>query len=147
MALDPQVATALNGVLVTVIGVAGTALAVLGAWGLSILERKLGIEKDDRAKATIETAISNGISTAAKVVAARVVDPNSRVGDPQAEVARLATLYAEPKVGDEMKRLAIDPASLPGRVGARVAAVMPTLRPDATEHAITEALNAAQLAR
>ena len=52
----------LGPILTALAGVAAIAITVLGGWGLSILERKLGIDKHDRAAAVFESAISNGIS-------------------------------------------------------------------------------------
>lgn len=135
MTLDPQITTAIFGVV-------AAAITGLGAWGLSILERKLGIDKNDRAQAAFEGAISNGIALGASTVASRIgqggtLDKTSALN----AVVTAAAAYAGPKVAPEMKTLGMDPSTLVERVAARVAA-----SPDA-EPAITDALNAAQLQR
>lgn len=137
MTIDPQVQTALFGLL-------ATAITVLGGWALAILERRLGIDKNDRATKVFETAISNGIALGAKVVATKVA-AGVNVSDPSAEVAHEALAYAAPKVEGPMKQLNISPATLPERVKARVAKVLVPTPPGADQKAVTEALNAAQL--
>lgn len=137
MTLDPQLTTAIVGVL-------ATAVTVLGGWGLSILERKLGIDKSDRATAIFEAAIQNGISTGAKVVAEKIA-AGQNVGNPQTAVIAEALAYAQPKLTGELKTLKIAPNTLPERVAARVASVMPATPPGLDPVKVTEALNAAQL--
>lgn len=133
MALDPQLTTAL-------VSVAAAAITALGGWGLSILERKLGIDKNDRAQAAFEGAIKNGIALAASSVASRITNgaPLDKAGALNAVVAG-AVAYAGPKVAPEMKKLGMDPSTITERVAARVASS------PAAEPAITDALNSAQL--
>lgn len=133
MALDPQLTTAL-------ISIAAAAITALGGWSLSILERKLGIDKDDRAKAVVEGAFQNGVALATAAVVKRI-----DAGAPLDKTAALnavvtgAAAYAGPKVETELKRLGVDPSTITDRIAARVAAS------PAAEPAITDALNAAQL--
>ena len=134
MALDPQITNA-------ILGIAATAITVLGGWGLSILERKLGISQNDRATATFESAVSNGIALTASAVAGGIAQGGTGIDKDSAmrAIADGATAYAGPKLAPEMKQLGIDPNTLPERVAARVAAS------PVAETAITDALNAAQL--
>lgn len=135
MHLDPQVSTALYSVL-------AAAIVALGGWALSILERKLGIDKNDRAQKAFENVITNGIALGSKAVAERLaqgeeISPAQRT----AVVASTALDYAADKVAPEMKRLDIKPETLPDRVIARVARTPP----GSDEKAVTEKLNADQL--
>lgn len=143
-AIDPQISSALVSVAVTIIGLLGTAAAVLGGWGLLLLRKKLGMDKDAASTARFEAIAANGISKAAKIVGDRIA-AGDIIKDPHAAVVAEALVYAAPKAPPEMKQLNMAPDSLEDRLDARVAAVLPRTAPDADAHTVTEALNSAQL--
>lgn len=110
---------------------------------MTILERKLGIDKNDRAAAAFENAISNGIAPGAKTAATRIA-AGVPVNDPSAASRpRLPTGGDEDPGRDEAAgHCALDASE---RVEARVAKVLAPTPKGADPVKVTEALNAAQL--
>lgn len=114
MTIDPQITNALAEV-------AGTMITAFGGWVIFYVERKFSLDKNARAAAIFESVAQNGIALASQKISQQIAGGDV-VQDKVGAIASEALNYITPKVQAEIIQLGIDPASVPDRVTARVAA-------------------------